>query len=196
LEKNEIKKVLDTGVSGIIVPGIETVQEVKEALSYSRIPPEGVRGVGPGRGSGYGYAFASYIENANRQAVMIQVETKKAFENLSEILSVPGLDGCFIGPVDLTTALGIEFSWNNGEFVSVIDTILNECRSRDLVVGIYSPLANKTPELIIARGFNYIMFGTDREAIQLQYKNSIESFRGKTKSLNLGTSLMRQFRDR
>ncbi len=196
LEKNEIKKVLDTGVAGIIVPGIETARETVEAIEYSRIPPEGVRGVGPGRASKYGYGFGEYVKEANKQVVIVQIETKKAFENLDEILSVPDLDGCFIGPVDLTSALGIEFSWNNKVFVSAIDRILSASRSRDLVVGIYTPLANRTPEPIISRGFNFIMFGTDKESIQLEYRSSLESFRAKTKTLNLGTDLMRQVRDR
>lgn len=194
LEKNEIKKVLDTGVSGIIVPGIETVGETVEAVSYSRIPPVGVRGVGPGRASKYGYGFSSYIKSANSQVVMIQIETKKAFEGISDILSVPGLDGCFIGPVDLTTALGIEFSWSNNEFVSAIDRILEESRKRNLVTGIYSPLSNRNPNEIIARGFNYIMFGTDREAIQLEYGSSMESFRNKAKAFDAEIGLRRQFR--
>jgi 2-keto-3-deoxy-L-rhamnonate aldolase RhmA len=194
LEKNEIKKVLDTGVAGIIIPGIETVEEVEEAVGYSKIPPDGVRGVGPGRASKYGYGFASFIKEANSQVIMVQIETKKAFENLSDILSVPKLDGCFIGPVDLTIALGIEFSWSNNIFVSAIDRIIEESRKRNLVTGIYSPLSNRNPEQIIARDFNYIMFGTDREAIQLEYRNSMESFRSKAKTLNAGIDLKRQFR--
>ncbi len=195
LEKNEIKKVLDSGVAGIIIPGIETFQEVEEAVSYSRIPPVGIRGVGPGRASKYGYGFGSYLERANEQVLIVQIETKKAYEDLPAILSTPGLDGCFIGPVDLTTGLGIEFSWNNREFVSVVDRILTEARRRDLVVGIYTPLANKSPEPIITRGFNFLMFGTDREAIQLEYRSSLESVRSKTRALNPGIDLMRQFRD-
>ncbi|MCL6003119.1 MAG: aldolase/citrate lyase family protein [Thermoplasmatales archaeon] len=195
LEKNEIKKVLDTGVAGIIIPGIETPEETMDAVSYSRIPPDGIRGIGPGRGSKYGYGFAAYVKEANKQAVIVQIETKKAFENLKDILSVPGLDGCFVGPVDLTAALGIEFSWSSKIFVSAIDKILSESRARDLVIGIYTPLANRTPEPIISRGFNFIMYGTDREAVQLEYRNSLETFRNKTKTLTLGTDLMRQIRD-
>lgn len=183
LEKNEIKKVLDAGVSGIIVPGIETVQEVKDAVSYSKISPAGVRGVGPGRASKYGYGFMSYVKEANKQLVMIQIETKKAFEDLDNILSVPGLDGCFIGPVDLSVALGMDFSWENKDFVAAIDRILSMARSKGLVIGIYTPLANRHPTALLSRGFNYFMFGTDREAIQLEYKSSLESIRNQSKSV-------------
>ena len=178
LEKNEIKKVLDTGVSGIIVPGIETVQDVKDVVSYSRVPPSGIRGVGPGRASRYGYSFSEYLKDPNRSVVIIQIETQNAFESIEEILSVPGLDGCFIGPVDLTTALQIDFSWNNDVFVEAVDRILRVARSHNLITGIYSPLANKDPSQIIERRINFIMFGTDREAIQLKYTESINSVRG------------------
>lgn len=182
LEKNEIKKVLDTGVSGIIVPGIETAQEASDAVAYSKISPAGVRGVGPGRASKYGYGFLSYVKEANKQLVMIQIETKKAFEDLDNILSVPGLDGCFIGPVDLSVALGIDFSWDNKDFVAAVDRILAAARARGLVIGIYTPLANRHPTAILSRGFNYIMFGADREAIQLEYRSSLESIRNQSKS--------------
>lgn len=182
LEKNEIKKVLDAGVSGIIVPGIETPQDAMDAVSFSRIPPDGVRGVGPGRASKYGYGFRDYVKDSGKAVVMIQIETRKAFESLEEILAVPGLEGCFIGPVDLSTALQIEFSWNNSTFVSAIDRILEAARRRNLVTGIYTPLANRSPEPILSRGFNYIMFGADREAIQLRYLESLQFVREKLKA--------------
>lgn len=183
LEKNEVKKVLDTGVSGIIVPGIETVQDAVDAVSYSKVSPAGIRGVGPGRASSYGYDFKAYLKEANKQLVMIQIETKKAFDNLHDILSVASLDGCFVGPVDLSVALGLEFSWENKDFVAAVDRILAEARTRELVTGIYTPLANRHPSAILSRGFNYIMFGEDREAIQLEYKNSLESIRNQSRNV-------------
>lgn len=182
LEKNEIKKVLDTGVSGIVVPGIETAQEVRDTISFSKIAPSGVRGVGPGRASKYGYGFKDYVARSGKALVIIQIETKKAFESLSEVLSVPGLDGCFIGPVDLTTALQIEFSWESKEFVNAIDLILQEARKRNLITGMYMPLATKNPSAVLSRRFNFLMYGSDREAIQLKYQESIQSIREKTKS--------------
>ncbi len=179
LEKNEIKKVLDTGVAGIIIPGIERVEKVEEAMSYSRIAPSGTRGVGPGRASKYGYQFREYIKQSGNQAIIIQIETRKAFESLDDILSVSGLEGCFIGPVDLTTALDLEFSWKSREFLEVVDRILSAAAKRNLVTGIYSPLGNPDPSPILSRGFNFIMFGTDREAIQLKYLESLRTFREK-----------------
>jgi|YelNatPaOPRAMG01_1025707.scaffolds.fasta_scaffold02603_19 2-dehydro-3-deoxyglucarate aldolase len=182
LEKNEIKKVLDTGVSGIIIPGIENSDEVKEAVSFSKVPPIGIRGVGPGRASRYGYGFKEYAKEANESLVIVQIETKSAFKSIEEIVAVPGIDGCFIGPVDLSTSLQIELSWENKEFVSAIDRILEFTKKKDLITGIYSPLSNRNPSPIIERKFNFIMFGTDREAIQLKYLESMELIRNLMKT--------------
>ena len=184
LEKNEIKKVLDTGVSGIIIPGINTAQETREAISYSRFPPAGIRGAGPVRASGYGYSMKNYLGDPKKAVIIIQIETKMAYESLEEILSVPGLDGCFIGPIDLSTALQIEFSWSNPEFVSAVDRIMEGAGRRDLTVGIYSPQEVKDTQPILDRGFNYLMFGTDREAIQLEYARSINRVRNLAQNIH------------
>ena len=177
-EKNEIKKVLDTGVAGIIVPGIETVEEARNVVSYAKLAPAGVRGAGPGRASGYGYGFAEYVKTANDSLVIIQIETKKAYEKVDEILSVDGLDGYFIGPVDLSMALQLKFSWDNEEFTHAVDRIIEAEKGRKMIKGIYSPLANPDFTPIIKRHFNFLMFGTDREAITLKYGETIKRFRG------------------
>ncbi|MGC8515944.1 MAG: HpcH/HpaI aldolase family protein [Thermoplasmata archaeon] len=184
LEKNEIKKVLDTGVSGIIIPGIENSDEVREAVAFSKTPPTGIRGVGPGRASRYGYGFREYVKESNESLVIVQIETKSAFESIEDIVSIPGIDGCFIGPVDLSTSLQIEFSWQNREFVSVVDRILEFTVKRNLITGIYFPLSNRNPSPILERKFNFLMFGTDREAIQLKYLESMESIRNMMKTRN------------
>lgn len=177
-EKNEIKKVLDTGVAGIIVPGIETVEEAKNVVSYSKLAPMGVRGAGPGRVSNYGYGFADYVKKANDSLVIIQIETKKAYEDVEEILSIEGLDGFFIGPVDLSMALQLKFSWANEEFTKAVDHIIEASKGKNLIKGIYSPLANPDFSPILKRHFNFLMFGTDREAITLKYSETIKRIRG------------------
>jgi 2-keto-3-deoxy-L-rhamnonate aldolase RhmA len=168
-EKNEIKKVLDTGVAGIIVPGIESVKDVKNVISYSKLAPEGVRGAGPGRASNYGHNFAEYVKTANEALIIIQIETKKAYENINAILSVPDLDGFFIGPVDLSIALPLKFSWDNEKFTATVDHILEAAKDKKLIKGIYSPLSKLDFNSIIKRHFNFLILGTDREAIAIKY---------------------------
>lgn len=177
LERIEIKKVLDTGVAGIIVPGIRTAKEAEEAVAYSRLPPKGIRGAGPGRASGYGSRFNDYKNEANDALVVIQIETKKAFEDLENVLSVEGLDGYFIGPMDLSISLGMDYSWDNREFVNSIDRVVAAGKKQKLLGGIYTPLSQSDFEHVKSRDLNFIMFGTDRQAMTMKYSEAVKEYR-------------------
>ncbi len=170
LEKNEIKRVLDTGVSGIIVPGIESSDETQDVVRFSRFAPEGKRGAGPGRASGYGYGFGDYIKG--RPIVMVQIETKAAFESVEEIASIEGLDGLFIGPFDLSIALQTEYSWSNSYFVEAVLKIRKAAERHGLISGMYSPLAPDLMKRTAIEGFNFLMLGMDREAMATTYRES------------------------
>ncbi len=182
IDRNEIKKVIDTGVLGIIIPGIETTDDAKNAVLYSKSPPFGVRGMGPGRTSKYGLEFNEYKANPNNFLIIIQIETKKAFQSIEEILSVDGIDGCFIGPVDLSISMNFEFSWDNKIFLNYLDTILLYAKKFNLITGIYSSLNNNNIQPIIDREFNFIMYGTDREALLSKYSESINLLRRNSKN--------------
>ena len=172
LEKNEIKKVLDTGASGIIIPGIETVEDAENAVRFSRFAPAGRRGAGPGRASGYGHDFIRYSRES--PLVILQIETKNAFADLERITAVKGIDGVFVGPVDLSIALGIEFSWQNDDFVRAVDRIKKRADDLKLITGIYSPLRREVLVEVLKREFNFLMLGMDREALVSSYKSTIE----------------------
>ncbi len=170
LEKNEIKRVLDTGVSGIIVPGIETSQDAEAVIAYSRFAPEGKRGAGPGRASGYGFRFSDYLKG--RPIVLVQIETKSAFEQVELIASVNGLDGLFIGPFDLSIALQIEYSWENTPFVEAIKRIKKAAVNHNLITGMYSPLTPDLMKRTASEHFSFLMLGMDREAMTSAYANA------------------------
>jgi len=106
-DKVLIKKVLDIGAQTLLIPFVETAQEASTAVSATRYPPAGVRGVaGSTRASRYGFA-ADYFARANDEiCVLVQIETWTALERLEEIASVPGVDGVFIGPSDLAASMG------------------------------------------------------------------------------------------
>lgn len=103
-----IKRILDTGVYGILIPYINKKEEAEKAVSYTKYPTAGVRGVAPSpRAPGFGMNPGNYMNHANEEiVVMVAVETMEAVENLDEILTVPGVDGIFIGPMDLATSMG------------------------------------------------------------------------------------------
>ncbi len=103
-----IKPVLDAGADGIIVPQIRTVEEVQAVVSDCRYPPVGTRGFGPRVPSRYGRVpTAEVISAANRSLfVVVQIETREAFEAVEKIARVPGLDSLVVGPWDLSGAIG------------------------------------------------------------------------------------------
>ena len=103
-----IKRILDTGAQGIVIPYVNSRAEAEAAVSACKYPPEGTRGAAMSpRAARYGTSTSQYFADANRDMVVIvSVETQEAVENLDEILSVPGLDGIFIGPMDLAVSLG------------------------------------------------------------------------------------------
>ena len=103
-----IKRILDTGVMGVLVPYVNSAAEAKDAVAACKYPPEGIRGVAASpRAAYFGQNSMEYLKNANDEIVIITaVETGEAVENLDEILAVEGLDGVFIGPMDLATSMG------------------------------------------------------------------------------------------
>lgn len=103
-----VKRILDAGAYGILFPYINSREEAEAAVAACRYPPEGIRGTaGSPRAPGYGQKAADYLMNANGEILtLMAVETGEAVQNLDEILSVSGVDGIFIGPMDLATSLG------------------------------------------------------------------------------------------
>ena len=103
-----IKRILDTGVHGLLIPYVNTREEAESAVCACRYPPQGIRGVaGSPRAQGYGQNVQAYLQQANDEVLLITaVETPTAVTNLDDILGVDGVDGIFIGPMDLATNMG------------------------------------------------------------------------------------------
>jgi 4-hydroxy-2-oxoheptanedioate aldolase len=110
LDATWIKKSLDLGASGIIVPNIDTAEQAAEAVRLCRFTPDGVRGACPGvRANRYGAGGGEYYENANRDVAVIPlVESPVGVENFASIAAVPGLTAVFLGPVDLSVSMGLK----------------------------------------------------------------------------------------
>ncbi|GKV66939.1 MULTISPECIES: HpcH/HpaI aldolase/citrate lyase family protein [unclassified Sporosarcina] len=107
-DKVIIKKILDAGVYGILVPYVNTAEEARAVVAAAKYPPEGVRGIAPSpRAGGFGMNDLNYLQHANEQMlIIVAIETPEAVENVEEILAVEGLDGVFVGPMDLATSMG------------------------------------------------------------------------------------------
>lgn len=103
-----IKRILDAGAYGVLVPYVNTAEDARAAVSYCKYPVEGVRGVAPSpRAPGFGMNSVNYLAHANDEIlVMTAVETQEAVDNIDALVQVEGLDGIFIGPMDLATSMG------------------------------------------------------------------------------------------
>ncbi|WP_458186715.1 HpcH/HpaI aldolase family protein [Haladaptatus sp. NG-WS-4] len=129
-----IKRVLDTGVSGVIVPMVETVEQARSVVEATCYPPEGIRGVAGSRASRYGLDLADYFERANDELlVVVQIETATGVENADAIAAVDGIDALFVGPADLSASVG-----RFGETDSLnteVSAVLDAAHAADTPVG-------------------------------------------------------------
>ena len=102
-----VKRVLDAGAQTLMFPFVQTADEARAAVSYTRYPPDGVRGVASVyRGGGYGLIPDYCQRAADELCIILQIETAEALERLEEIAAVPGVDSIFIGPSDLAASMG------------------------------------------------------------------------------------------
>ena len=161
LDPGIIMKVLDAGAYGVICPMINSRSDVERLVGAMRYPPKGQRSFGPIRA--FLYAGADYPQHANEAMLAFaMIETRQALENLDDILSVDGLDAVYIGPSDLSLALGCTPKLDQDEkpVVEAIDHILARARKHGIVAGIH----NATPDYarrMIAKGFQFVTVGSD-----------------------------------
>ncbi len=161
LDEIAIKKALDSGANGIIVPQINTAEQAAQAVAYAKYPPMGQRGVGIARAQGYGFAFQEYIEQANDNVVVVvQAEHAQAVENIEAIAATPGVDGVFIGPYDLSASLGKMGQLDDPVVVAAIDRISEACVTAEVKLGVFSTTSDAALPYI-QRGFTLITAGTD-----------------------------------
>jgi len=121
----QIKRVMDAGAHGVIVPMVNRAPEAEAAVAAVRYPPAGGRGVGLARAQGYGASFAQYRQWLETEAVVIvQIEHITAVENLEEILAVEGVDGFMVGPYDLSGSLGRPGDFEHPEMLAAMERIL------------------------------------------------------------------------
>lgn len=117
-----IHRSLDAGAKGIIIPMVKTAQEAEAAISEAKYPPRGVRGFGYSRANMHGMEFDEYIRTANDEIAMVmQIEHKDAINNLEDIVNVDGVDGLFIGPLDLSGSMGITGQMEHPDMVDALE---------------------------------------------------------------------------
>ena len=162
-DSNQIKRVMDAGAHGIVVPMVNTPDEAKHAVAATRYGPAGTRGVGLARAQGYGSTFKEYLQwQADEPIVIVQIEHKDAIPLLEDILNVPGVDGFIIGPYDLSCSMGIPGQFDNDEFIGVMKHIRETGKKIGCPTGLHivEPDLQRLDETI-NEGYNFIAYSVD-----------------------------------
>lgn len=158
-----IKRVLDAGADGVIVPMIKNKEEAIQAVNYVKYPPVGKRGVGLNRAQKYGTAFDTYQNWVKEHAVVIaQIEHIDAVNNLEEIFMVPGIDGIIVGPYDLSASMGYPGQYDRidvQEALNRIDEVAKRLK-KPLGFHVIDSDHSKTLEKI-KKGYSFLAFSLD-----------------------------------
>jgi len=134
-----VKKALDTGAAGIIVPHVNGPEEAARAVQWSKYPPQGCRSVGFSRANRYGTRFQENVDTANAETVVVaQVEHIDGVRSIEAILAVPGIDAVFIGPYDLSASLGKPGRLQDPDVQDAIRMVAAACARSRVPVGIFS----------------------------------------------------------
>lgn len=162
-----IKRVMDTGAKGIIIPMVNSKEDAQRALNAVRYPPEGIRGVGLARAQNYGFSFKEYQKTLKNDVVVIaQIEHVDAVNNLESILKTD-IDGIIIGPYDISASLGKPGKFDTTKYKNCLNTILigAEMYKKSLGIHVIPPYGKHIKNLdnrytFIAFSLDTLFFGT------------------------------------
>ena len=179
LDSAMIMKMLDAGAYGLICPMINSRADAEALVGACRYPPQGFRSFGPLRAMLY--AGADYAQHANETILAIaQIETAEAIDNIEEIVTVPGLDAVYIGPVDLGLSLGYppQFDHTEPTIVDAIDKVVDAATRHGVIAGIH----NATPTYarqMIEKGFRFVTVLSDARIMAAAARQLVADIRGR-----------------
>jgi 2-keto-3-deoxy-L-rhamnonate aldolase RhmA len=170
-----IKRVLDMGAAGVLVPHIKTAEDVQKAVAACKYPPLGIRGTGPRRPGRYGRLEQDHIAVANEQTVVwVMIETVEAVQNIDAILAVEGLDGIIFGPVDLATSMGFLGDFEQSQVQEAIEMVITRARQAQIPFGTGRALDEASEWL--DRGARLLIIGDDEKFIRQNAFNTWDDF--------------------
>ncbi|MBF0292865.1 MAG: 2,4-dihydroxyhept-2-ene-1,7-dioic acid aldolase [Nitrospinae bacterium] len=161
-ETKDCKQALDAGAGGVIVPMIESAEQLTKARDACRWAPAGSRGVGFSRANLFGKNFESYNEEAQAPLLVAMIEHARAVENLADILQVEGLDAVMIGPYDLSASMGLTAQFESPKFMAAMERIRILCAQYDIPCGahVVAPDVDVLKRRI-AEGYRFIAYSID-----------------------------------
>jgi 2-dehydro-3-deoxyglucarate aldolase len=166
VSKNEeviIKKVMDAGADGVIVPMVKSKEDAMQAVDYVKYPPFGKRGVGLYKAQEFGTAFEKYKKWVKEESIIIaQIEHIDAVENIDDILEVDGIDGTIVGPYDLSGSMGYPGEFERDDVKQALEKVKSACKKHSKPLGFHvissdSTLLNEK----IEEGYTFLAFSLD-----------------------------------
>lgn len=155
-----ILQFLDAGMTGIMLPGARSADDVRRLVEATKYPPEGLRGLAPMRANSFllgAEKQEAWVARANREMLVLpQIETREALEQVEDLAAVPGIDGFIVGPRDLSLAFGFLDGPAHPEIESAIDRVVAVAKKRGLVVGTVAPTGARAKDLA-ARGLTILL---------------------------------------
>ena len=153
-----IKKALDTGVEGIIIPWVNSKEDAVKAVKFCKYPPEGVRGCGPRRTI---LLDPDYLKTVNDELlIMVQIETQEAVKNAEEIMSVDGIDAFFVGPFDLSASMGLMGQIDHPKVREAIERVFEAGKNAGIASGIWQGAGMGIRERL-EEGWQMVALGMD-----------------------------------
>lgn len=160
-----IKKALDRGAAGVLVPLVNSAEQAVQVVSACRYPPQGIRGVAGTRASRYGRDLPGYLARWNEDVVIgVQIETRHALDAVDAIAATEGVDLLFVGPNDLSASLGVFQQFDHPEYRAALRRVLEAGRSRGVACGIMAADAEEAARRI-ADGFRFVSVANDAKLL-------------------------------
>ncbi len=171
-----IKRLLDIGFYNFLIPYVETVEQAKLAVAYTRYPPEGVRGVSVShRSNGFG-TITDYFTKINQNiCVVVQIETQQAVDNVEAITAVDGIDGIFVGPSDLSASLGHFGNPKHSEVQAAIKHVFDVAKAQGKACGILAPIEVDAHHYI-DMGATFVAVGSDLSLLRNSTQTLADKF--------------------
>jgi 2-keto-3-deoxy-L-rhamnonate aldolase RhmA/quercetin dioxygenase-like cupin family protein len=183
-----IKRALDIGADGVVVPWVESAAQLTDAVKFAHYPPDGVRGIGAERATCWGQCFAEHVEEANEHVLVVPIiETVKAGKNVKELLSVPEVDIYFFGPADYSSTAGFAGQWEGPGVAQQILTAKDAIRAAGRHVGVIAT-SHENMAQRKEQGFRVIGMGVDAGLLLRSLKGALGSV-GKDRKIKPGFTL-------
>ncbi len=176
-DRTYVNRILDAGATGLMVPMVHTAETARTFAARARYPPDGQRGIAGGRAADYGISLGSYLGAANDEIVtIVQIESKAGLANVEAIAAVDELDAIFVGPADLSAALGVLGEYDDPAFIDAFETIVEAAHAAGVPVATLAVDPDDAGRWI-DYGVDFLLTGTDIGHLRDGAQRALDTYR-------------------